>query len=59
MLKVSGVADMKAILHLSFYYFPSVDYKPVQVETTDGTPITDWSIKPPSTVYVVGKKIDL
>lgn len=29
-------------------------YKPVRLETTDGTPLTDLSQPPPDTVYVIG-----
>lgn len=32
----------------------SADYRPVKIETANGTELTDWSAKPPNTVYVVG-----
>ena len=42
---------------LVFFFIGPVDYEPVQVETAEGVPITDWSSKPPNIVYVVGKKL--
>lgn len=30
------------------------NYKPVRLETADGTPLTDLTRQPPDTVYVVG-----
>uniref|UniRef100_A0A1X7V7P1 Uncharacterized protein n=1 Tax=Amphimedon queenslandica TaxID=400682 RepID=A0A1X7V7P1_AMPQE len=33
------------------------NYKPTKLETADGSPITDYSLPPPDTVYVVGIKV--
>lgn len=34
------------------------NYKPIRIETPDGTILTDWSVKPPSRVYVVGSRTE-
>lgn len=36
--------------------FGHADYRPVTIETADGTVLTDYSAKPPDTVYVTGVK---
>jgi hypothetical protein len=39
-----------------YYSFEILDYRPVKIETATGTELSDWSAKPPDTVYVVGVK---
>lgn len=38
------------------YVFLFPGYRPVKIESANGTELTDWSAKPPDTVYVVGVK---
>ena len=48
--------DFMNTLHCSLISTPSysLDYTPKKIESADGTELTDWSAKPPNTVYVVG-----
>ena len=48
---------MVTLVHYVYpYIFFCADYRPVKIESANGTELTDWSAKPPDTVYVVGVK---
>lgn len=56
------IATLSAnISKMEFIFQPGLpgqpeNYKPLRLETADGTPLTDHSKPPPDTVYVIGIK---
>ena len=43
---------------INVYIYFLLEYKPVRIEAADGTELTDWSAKPPKTVYVIGVRLN-